>query len=86
MVLLRQKHKAPLLIKSPELKAKGDVDIRGGNYGKGLNKQDVNLTDRLLEGEGVQAEVWIHNIYNPSPRSPRSTNSPSTLPQIRSAL
>ena len=35
-------------MKSPEPRAKGDVDIRGGNYGKGLNKQDVNLTDRLL--------------------------------------
>ena len=48
MVLLRQKHEAPLSMKSPEPRAKGDVDIRGGNYGKGLNKQDVNLTDRLL--------------------------------------
>ena len=48
IVLLRQKHKAPLSIKSPEPKAKGDVDIRGENYSKGLNKQDVNLTDRLL--------------------------------------
>ena len=46
--MLRQKHKAPLSIKSPELRAKGNVDIRGGNYSKGLNKQDVNLTDRLL--------------------------------------
>ena len=46
--MLRQKHEALLLIKSPELKAKGNVDIRGGNYSKGLNKQDVNLTDRLL--------------------------------------
>ena len=27
---------------------KGDVDIKGGNYSKGLNKQDVNLKDRLL--------------------------------------
>ena len=48
IVLLRQKYKAPLSIKSPEPRAKGDVDIRGGNYSKGLNKQDVNLTDRLL--------------------------------------
>ena len=48
MVLLRQKHEAPLSMKSPEPRAKGDVDIRDGNYGKGLNKQDVNLTDRLL--------------------------------------
>ena len=48
IVLLRQKHEAPLSIKSPEPRAKGDVDIRGGNYSKGLNKQDVNLTDRLL--------------------------------------
>ena len=48
MVLLRQKHEAPLSMKSPEPRAKGDVDIRGGNYSKGLNKQDVNLTDRLL--------------------------------------
>ena len=47
--MLRQKYKAPLSIKSPEPKAKGDVDIRGGNYSKGLNKQDVNLTDRLLD-------------------------------------
>ena len=94
--MLRLKYKAPLSIKSPEPRAKGDVDIRGGNYGKGLNKQDVNLTDRLLaggdccslkltlkkeqEGEGVQAEVWIYNIYNPSPRSPRLINSLSTLP------
>ena len=46
--MLRQKHEAPLSIKSPEPRAKGDVDIRGGNYGKGLNKQDVNLIDRLL--------------------------------------
>ena len=51
MVLLRQKHEALLSIKSPEPRAKGDVDIRGGNYGKGLNKQDVNLTDRLLGTE-----------------------------------
>ena len=50
--MLRQKHKAPLSIKSPEPRAKGDVDIKGGNYGKGLNKQDVNLTDRLLAGTG----------------------------------
>ena len=35
-------------MKSPEPRAKGDVDIRGGNYSKGLNKQDINLTDRLL--------------------------------------
>ena len=53
-------------MKSPELRAKGDVDIKGGNYGKGLNKQDVNLTDRLLvstsdgtrkEGIGVEGLV-----------------------------
>ena len=50
IVLLRQKHEAPLSIKSPEPRAKGNVDIRGGNYGKGLNKQDINLTDRLLAG------------------------------------
>ena len=50
IVLLRQKYKAPLSIKSPELRAKGNVDIKGGNYSKGLNKQDVNLTDRLLAG------------------------------------
>ena len=48
--MLRQKYKAPLLIKSPEPRAKGNVDIRGRNYSKGLNKQDVNLTDRLLAG------------------------------------
>ena len=48
IVLLRQKHKAPLSIKSPEPRAKGNVNIRGGNYSKGLNKQDINLTDRLL--------------------------------------
>ena len=46
--MLRQKYKAPLSIKSPELRAKGNVDIRGENYSKGLNKQEVNLTDRLL--------------------------------------
>ena len=27
---------------------KGNVDIKGRNYSKGLNKQDINLTDRLL--------------------------------------
>ena len=46
--MLRQKYKAPLSIKSPELRTKGNVDIKGRNYSKGLNKQDVNLTDRLL--------------------------------------
>ena len=54
--MLRQKYKAPLSIKSPEPRAKGDVDIRGGNYGKGLNKQDVNLTDRLLAPDGGNLE------------------------------
>ena len=54
--MLRQKHKAPLSIKSPEPRAKGDVDIRGGNYSKGLNKQDVNLTDRLLAPDGGNLE------------------------------
>ena len=48
MVLLRQKYEAPLSIKSPESRTKGNVDIKGGNYSKSLNKQDVNLTDRLL--------------------------------------
>ena len=52
--MLRQKYEAPLSIKSPELKAKGNVDIRGRNYSKGLNKQDVNLTDRLLAVHGVR--------------------------------
>ena len=52
IVLLRQKHEAPLSIKSPELRAKGNVDIKGGNYSKSLNKQDINLIDRLLAGTG----------------------------------
>ena len=33
---------------SVSIMTKGNVDIKGGNYSKGLNKQDVNLTDRLL--------------------------------------
>ena len=54
--MLRQKYKAPLSIKSPESRTKGNVDVRSGNYSKGLNKQDVNLTDRLLAG---RFKRWI---------------------------
>ena len=57
MVLVRQKHEAPLSMKSPESRTKGDVDVRGGNYGKGLNKQDVNLTDRLLADGSPERKV-----------------------------
>ena len=53
-------------MKSPELKAKGDVDIRGGNYSKGLNKQDVNLTDRLLKGRGIPAVFSLLKIRPPA--------------------
>ena len=48
--MLRYKYKAPLSIKSPKLRIKDNVDIRDRNYSKGLNKQDINLTDRLLTG------------------------------------
>ena len=61
IVLLRQKYKAPLSIKSPELRTKGNVDIRGGNYSKGLNKQDVNLTDRLLAIDLVFLAPGVYN-------------------------
>ena len=31
-------------------------------------------------------EIWIHNVYNPSPISYTSSDNPSTLPQIQNAL
>ena len=31
-------------------------------------------------------EIWIHNVYNPSPTSYTSVYNPSTLPQIQNAL
>ena len=80
MVLLRQKYEAPLSIKSPEPRAKGNVDIRGGNYGKGLNKQDVNLTDRLLAIDRLSANpkgLWAMAKYGKE----RSTK-PKDLPKF----
>ena len=59
--MLRQKYKAPLSIKSPEPRAKGNVDIKSGNYSKGLNKQDVNLTNRLLALRGTHPLVQEGN-------------------------
>ena len=64
--MFRQKHKAPLSIKSPEPRTKGNVDIRGGNYSKGLNKQDVNLTDRLLA-----SSVWHSPEHTPEANKER---------------
>ena len=63
-----------------------DIDSWEAEYASG-DYCSLKLTlKKEQEGEGVQAEVWIYNIYNPSPRSPRLTNSLSTLPQIRSTL
>ena len=63
-----------------------DIDSWEAEYAGG-DCCSLKLTLKNGRGRnGAQEEVWIHNIYNPSPRSTRSTDSPSTLPQIRAAL
>ena len=36
--------------------------------------------------EGVMETIHVHNVYNPSPASYLSTDSPTTLPAARSML
>ena len=36
--------------------------------------------------DSYQETIWIYNIYNPSPVSYSSTDSPSTIPQLEEAL
>jgi len=47
---------------------------------------DASQTQALEQGEPRSQDVWVHNIYNPSPVSYTSTDSPSTLPVLEEAL
>ncbi len=43
----------------------------------------IRLSIGKTTGEGPEAtDLWIHNIYNPSPATPRTEEGPSTLPEI----
>lgn len=44
------------------------------------------IKDKHLESAGQRKEIWIQNIYNPSPASYTSIISLSTLPKIKQAL
>ena len=46
----------------------------------------VSIRLRIQAAGAEQKVITVHNVYNPSPVSTTSTDSPSTLPSLRNAL
>lgn len=47
---------------------------------------DIVSLELLIKEEQKDRKIFIHNVYNPSPISPTSTNSPSSLPALSRCL
>jgi len=56
------------------------------NSERKLEEGDLGVKEGFSGSDLRRREVWIHNIYNPSPTQYTSTDSPSTLPLLGETL